>query len=216
MPEESGASGLVPRKGSVIVLRPVLRLIFATLLLIGVIQGSALAAPPPPPWDYTALGDSLATGFGALRGYVPRYEVHVETDTGAAVTPTNLGRNGWTSTQLLTALRTDSNFRSAVGRAEIVALNIGGNDLRAARSSYRNKTCGGADNQNCLRAAVTKLEANWDAITAEVLSLRSTSDAAVRAMDIYNPYVRTDKAANTWANDGGLIAGCGVVDLHRL
>ncbi len=204
MPEESGASGLVPRKGSVTVLRPVLRLIFATVLLIGVIQGSALAAPPPPPWDYTALGDSLATGFGASRGYVPRYEAHVETDTGAAVTPTNLGQNGWTSTQLLTALRTDSNFRSAVGRAEIVTLNIGGNDLRAARSSYKNKTCGGDNNQDCLRAAVTKLKANWDAITAEVLGLRSTSDAAVRTMDIYNPYVKTDKTSDTWQNDGGL------------
>src|SRR5215217_1742330 len=182
--------------------RRLLRLILVVVLLVGASQGTTLAAPAS--WDYVALGDSLATGFGAFRGYVPRYETHLETDTGVAVTRTNLGQNGWTSSQLLSALRSDPKFRRSTRGAEVVTWNIGGNDLRAARSSYKNKTCGGTDNQDCLRAAAARLEANWDAITAEVLSLRSTNNTIVRTMDIYNPYVRTDKASDTWQNDGGL------------
>jgi lysophospholipase L1-like esterase len=129
---------------------------------------------------------------------VPRYEAYIETDTTVAVTRTNLGRNGWTSSQLLSALRNDPTFRRATREAEIVTWNIGGNDLRAARKSYKQGTCGGPDNQDCLRAGVAKLETNWDAIREEVLELRSTEKTIVRTMDIYNPYIRTDIVSDTW------------------
>ncbi len=135
---------------------------------------------------------------------MPRYDSYIETDTGVAVTRTNLGRNGWTSSQLLSALSTDPTFRRAIREAEIVTWNIGGNDLRAARTSYKSGTCDGVDNQDCLRASVATLKTNWTAITAEVLELRSTSDTIVRAMDIYNPYVRSDIVSDTWQNDGGM------------
>jgi lysophospholipase L1-like esterase len=152
-----------------------------------------------------ALGDSLATGYGAfVKGYVPRYEAYVETDTGVAVTRTNLAQNKWTSSQLLSALSSDPTFRRATREAEIITWNIGGNDLRAARTSYKNGTCGGVDNQDCLRASVATFKTNWTAITAEVLELRSTSDTMVRTMDIYNPYVRTDIVSDTWQKDGGM------------
>ena len=202
MPEESSASGVARRPYMTGTMRRLLKLILVVLLLVGTSQGTTLAAPAS--WDYVALGDSLATGFGAFTGYVPRYEAHIETDTGVAVTRTNLAQNGWTSSQLLSALRNDAKFRRAVRGAEVVTWDIGGNDLRAARNSYKNGTCGGADNQDCLRAAVAKLETNWDAITAEVLTLRSTSNTIVRTMDIYNPYVRSDISSDTWQNDGGM------------
>jgi lysophospholipase L1-like esterase len=202
MPEEPNAGARSVRgRGLTTVVRCSLGSVLAALLLVVAVQGSALAAPAS--WDYVALGDSLAAGWGAFIGYVPRYHTHLETDTGTDVTRTNLGQNGWTSSQLLSALRNDPKFRQATSGAEVVTWYIGGNDLRAARSSYKNKTCGGADNQDCLRAAVARLEGNWDAITAEVLSLRSTSNTIVRTMDIYNPYVKTDKASDTWQNDGG-------------
>jgi len=202
MLEESRNSTLDRRPGMTGTVRRLLKLILVMLLLVGASQGTTLAAPAS--WDYVALGDSLATGFGAFSGYVPRYEAHIETDTGVAVTRTNLGQNGWTSSQLLSALRNDAKFRRATRGAEVVTWDIGGNDLRAARNSYKNGTCGGADNQNCLRAATAKLETNWDAITAEVLTLRSTGNTIVRTMDVYNPYVSTDQASDTWQNDGGL------------
>src|SRR5215203_3963848 len=200
MPEESRVAGLARRADMAGTVRRLLRLILVVVLLVGASQGTTLGAPAS--WDYVALGDSLATGFGAFTGYVPRYDAYIETDTRVAVTRTNLGRNGWTSSQLLSALRSDPTFRRAIREAEIVTWNIGGNDLRAARKSYKNGTCGGPDNQDCLQAAVAKLETNWDAITAEVLELRSTRPTIVRTMDIYNPYVRTDIVSNTWPYDG--------------
>src|ERR687898_3131757 len=202
MPEESRVAGLARRAGMAGPVRRLLRLILVVVLLVGASREPPL--PAPASWDYVALGDSLATGFGAFTGYVPRYEAHIETDTGVAVTRTNLGRNGWTSSQLLSALRSDPTFRSAIREAEIVTWNIGGNDLRAARNSYKKGTCGGRDNQDCLRASVATLKTNWTAITAEVLELRSTENTMVRTMDIYNPYVRTDIASDTWKNDDGM------------
>ena len=196
MPEESRVAGLARRADMAGPVRRLLRLILVVVLLVGASQGTTLAAPAS--WDYVALGDSLATGYGAFKGYVPRYEAYIETDTTVAVTRTNLGRNGWTSSQLLSALRNDPTFRRATREAEIVTWNIGGNDLRAARKSYKQGTCGGLDNQDCLRAGVAKLETNWDAITAEVLELRSTKRTIVRTMDIYNPYIRTDIVSDTW------------------
>src|SRR5215218_11277245 len=174
MTEESRVAGLARRPDKAGTVRRLARLILVVLLLVGASQGTTLAAPAS--WDYVAIGDSLATGFGAFSGYVPRYEAHIETDTGVAVTRTNLGQNGWTSSQLLSALRSDPKFRRSTRGAEVVTWNIGGNDLRAARSSYKNKTCGGTDNQDCLRASVATLKTNWTAITAEVLELRSTSN----------------------------------------
>src|ERR687897_777428 len=162
MPEESRVAGLARRAGMAGPVRRLLRLILVVVLLVGASQGTTLAAPAS--WDYVALGDSLATGYGAFKGHVPRYEAHIETDTTVAVTRTNLGRN----------------------------------DLRAARRSYKLGTCGGLDNQNCLRAVVAKLQTNWYDITAEVLELRSTKPTIVRTMDIYNPYIRTDIVSDTW------------------
>src|ERR671910_2787337 len=203
MPEKSRVAGLARRPDMTGPVRRLLKLILVVVLLVGASQGTALAAPTS--WEYVALGDSLATGYGAfIKGYVPRYEAYVETDTGVAVTRTNLGRNGWTSSQLLSALRSDPTFRRATREAEIVTWNIGGNDLRAARNSYKKGTCGGVDNQDCLRASVATLKTNWTAITAEVLELRSTENTMVRTMDIYNPYVRTDIASDTWKNDRGM------------
>jgi lysophospholipase L1-like esterase len=203
MPEKSRVAGLARRPDMTGTVRRLLKLIPVVVLLVFASQGTTLAAPTS--WEYVALGDSLATGYGAfIKGYVPRYEAYVETDTGVAVTRTNLGQNKMTSSQLLSTLNSDPTFRRAIREAEIVTWNIGGNDLRAARTSYKNGTCGGVDNQDCLRTSVATLKTNWTAITAEVLELRSTSDTIVRTTDIYNPYVRTDIASDTWQKDGGM------------
>lgn len=153
---------------------------------------------------------------------MPRYRDYVKTDTGVTVKLTNLGKNGWTSTDLLDALRNDPNFRTAVGGAEVVTWNIGGNDLRAARDLYKNEDCGGADNQDCLRASVETLKNNWQGITGEILALRSTPDSpatsrtVIRTMDIYNPYVDEDIAADSWADDNadGLVDEPAVTDFE--
>jgi lysophospholipase L1-like esterase len=154
---------------------------------------------------YTGLGDSI--GFGLFApigdGYVPAYGRLVEANTGANVTTVNLCVPGWTSSDLLGAISGNILFRISVAASPIVTVNIGGNDLLGARGSYGDRTCGGADNQDCLRAMVATFKANYNAILLEVLSLRSTSNTVIRTMDIYNPYVNEDSARDSWPNDQG-------------
>ena len=144
----------------------------------------------PDSWDYVALGDSLAEGVGARRGYVVRYAHYAEIDTGASVRVINLGQSGQTSSQLLDALRNNNSMRRKLRGAEIITFNIGINDLGHAGQAYENGTCGGEDNRRCLGAAVERVEGNWDAIISELLDLRSTDKTVIRTAGLgYTPRV---------------------------
>src|SRR5919201_3314175 len=92
---------------------PTAAALIALMLAIAGCGGEAdSAATIPQTWHYVALGDSLAVGVLAQQGYVPRYQEHIQTDTGATVVVANLGVNGWQSSDLLSALRTDTRFRA--------------------------------------------------------------------------------------------------------
>jgi lysophospholipase L1-like esterase len=144
-------------------------------------------------WDYVALGDSLAAGVGAQRGYVDRYAAHLRNDTGARVRVTNLGVSGQTSSELLVALRGDESMRRAIEGAEVVTFNIGINDLGHAGAAYQEGTCGGEDGEECLREAVEALKVNWDAIATKLLGLRSTGNTIIRTPGLgYTPRAEDD------------------------
>ncbi len=159
---------------------------------------TAASEPASDTLSYVALGDSLATGYGA-RGYVDRYADLLRTDTGTNVEVRNLGVNGLTSGQLRAGIEGDRRVREAVRRADVVTINIGANDLLRARQRYQSGSCGGADNQDCLRKAVAGFRANWDAVLDGVLAgVRSTDTTIVRTMDFYNPSVLVDAATVSW------------------
>ena len=153
-------------------------------------EGTAAVTDTSVSWDYVALGDSLAVGVGAHSGYVTHYASYITADTGARIDLLNLGRSGQTSSELLHALRNDRAMRQALGAAEVITFNIGINDLGHAGEAYEMGTCGGRDNQECLRRAVEAFEENWDAIIAELLSLRSAQDTIIRTAGLgYTPRV---------------------------
>jgi lysophospholipase L1-like esterase len=153
----------------------------------------------------TGLGDSIAFGLWAPvgQGYVYQYKRHVEADTGVSLQLYPLGVPGWSSRDLLDALLHRPLFRLTTFFSEVVTWNIGGNDLRTARSQYKARSCGGADNQQCLRDTVASLKANWDGIISAILSLRRGRPTVIRTTDIYNPYVTQDQNADTWPADAG-------------
>jgi lysophospholipase L1-like esterase len=177
------------------------------LMICGVLLISQFAAPQAQAATtiYTALGDSIGFGLWAPvgDGYAPIYGRDVAADTGANVTTINLSVPGWTSSDLLNAVNGNLLFEVPVATSRIVTVNIGGNDLLGGRSSYKNGTCGGADNQDCLRARVATFSANFDAILDRIRSLRGSSSTIIRTMDVYNPYVNADRAQDTWPNDQG-------------
>ena len=153
-------------------------------------DGAAASSPDDADtWDYVALGDSLAAGVGARQGYVDRYAEYLRDDTGARVKLTNLGVSGQTSPQLLRALRNDPSTRRALRGAEVVTYNIGINDLGQASGSYEAGTCGGAQGERCLHAAVRELDENWNEITEEILSLSSPDKTIIRTVGLgYTPH----------------------------
>jgi lysophospholipase L1-like esterase len=178
------------------------------LTICGVLLVTQFAAPrvqAAPTVLYTALGDSI--GFGLFApigdGYAPTYDRLVEADSGAVVNRINLSVPGWTSSDLLRAIKGNLLFRLSVATSTIVTVNIGGNDLLGGRSAYKDRRCCGADNQDCLRTGVAVFKANFNAILAEVRSLRGSRNTIIRTMDVYNPFVNEDRAQNTWPNDQG-------------
>jgi len=163
-----------------------------------------MAKHVPASLIYVALGDSLAVGTGAsYKGYVDRYADYLRADTSAQVSVTNLGQDGQTSSELLYALRNDASSRQAVSAAHVVTFNTGLNDLGHAGEAYENGTCGGADNQDCLRAAVEAFKENWDAIIAELLSLRSSRETIIRTIGMgHTPKIFVDDAITSWPSEG--------------
>ena len=168
------------------------------LLLVTYTSAQQLEAPTGATF-YTAMGDSLAANVGATNanGYVPQYCAYAQTDTFNACILNNLGVSGWNSTQLLNAVRNDQNFRNSIANSAIVTWDIGGNDLTGPLNSFLFGNCGGADNQNCLRAAVAQFKTNWNGIMAEIVGLRSTNNNVLRTMNIYNPFVGLLRLTNT-------------------
>ncbi|MDO8496244.1 MAG: GDSL-type esterase/lipase family protein [bacterium] len=176
-----------------------LMMILLVLLLITPVSNISAARPSSPPiasWNYRALGDSIATGFLATKGYVSRYRDYITIDIPISVKLTNSGVKGQTSGELLNKLRTNALLRKGVAGSQVVTWNTGGNDLNNAHTNYKNGNCGGTDNQDCLRTTVAQLKSNWDGIITEILSLRSPSNTIIRTMDIYNPYVSSDTVAD--------------------
>jgi lysophospholipase L1-like esterase len=154
---------------------------------------------------YTALGDSIAFGLWAPpgEGYVPLYAGYIQSDLSLPVTLIPLGVPGWTSGDLLNAVKTNWTFRLSIFGSNVLTWNIGGNDLRAARTQYKGGSCGGLDNQDCLKMAVATFETNWDLIVKELFALRKFRPTVFRTMDIYNPYVLEDMGVDSWPNDQG-------------
>ncbi len=167
-------------------------------------EETTTATDVPASLNYVALGDSLAVGTGACyRSYVDRYADHLKADTGTPVSVMNLGRDGQTSSELLNALSDNASWRRAVSTANVITFNFGFNDLGRAGEAYENGTCGGADGRECLRAAVQTFKENWDAIIAELLSLRSPGDTLIRTIGMgHTPRIFVDDAATTWPSEG--------------
>lgn len=187
----------------------------AMKLVAGVSLALVLGVPARPAaaqsWRYTALGDSVATGLLAWKGYVPRYREFIIADTGATVSLTNYAKNGDGSIGLLNLLNLDSTVQATVGGSQVITFNVGGNDLRYARDMYRAGSCGGADGQDCLRNIIPKFKGNYENIIKKILTLRAlplngtpNTSTIIRTMDVYNPYVNSDKASDSWKSDDNL------------
>jgi hypothetical protein len=141
---------------------------------------SPAVTPEAQSWDYVELGGSVLCTFGS------RYAEHIEADLGVEVTVHAWCRTSHTSTELLRLLRDSQQLRSDIHGAEVVTFPVSVRYLKYPIQAYGDGTCGGPDNQDCLREALTLYKKDVDAIIAEMLSLRSTSDTIIRGVTYYN------------------------------
>lgn len=120
---------------------------------------------------YVALGDSIATGTGAKYGYTKRYSDYLEDKYSKPIEYVNLGKNGWTSKQLLDALKNRASFRNHFKNADVVTINIGGNDILYCLARAKMRLGGGEDNEQCYRDTLKSFKKNLEEIFNEIRSL---------------------------------------------
>lgn len=78
-------------------------------------------------YNYTAIGDSLTTGFGAMpgNGFVPVYRRMSEISLRTFVAYTNLGINGLTTAELEKLVSYNPQFRQSLREADLITISIG-------------------------------------------------------------------------------------------
>ncbi len=145
----------------------------------------------------TGLGDSITnTGISNGKGWTKQYVTDINSNLQASVQISNLATNGITSQQLLDLIVNNATYRQQIASAQLITLEIGYNDFLQSRGLYQFGTCGGSDNQDCLRNMVTNFSSSWDSIISEIKSLTAdhSSSVALRAFDIYYSVAGADQS----------------------
>lgn len=140
-------------------------------------------------WTYVALGDSNPAGHGAAQSYVDIYASYIAADLGIQVETHNEAFFGATTASVLNVLNTRETVRDELRRADVVTLDVGYNDWETAVPAFHNHTCGGADNQDCLRELIAAFSEHYDGILSEVDALKAGQPRPlIRAVDMYITY----------------------------
>jgi hypothetical protein len=143
---------------------------------------TVIAANGEKEWDWVVIGDSTV---GGLIYRMPKF---LEEDLGVKIRPHVTSKDGWSSEGMLRALRTDEKLRQNLRDAEVITFIVPRFVLKVPAETYLFSppgSCGGSDNQDCLRTAEKQFVADVDAIFAEIVLLRSPSDALIRVMDAH-------------------------------
>lgn len=168
----------------------------AALGVLAVALAWCLGAAPraraaSPTLSIVAIGDSITyEGNATSTGWLAIYASHLGKETGRTPQIHDFGIPGASSGEILDALRTHDDLRSALSHADLVTYQAGINDFFRARTSYIAGNCSGADNQDCLRSMVQHFDANWDALVSEIAAL--APHAAKRTMNIYYSTIKYD------------------------
>ena len=104
---------------------------------------SATASPSPAgPLRVLGLGDSVMAGTHCgCRGLVEEYADALARRTGRTVDVDNLGSNGAVTTDLLHDLSSDGDTPALAGRADVVVVTIGANDLIPQLDTWETSGC---------------------------------------------------------------------------
>lgn len=158
--------------------------------------GDATSSPSTAaaPLHVVGLGDSVMAGTNCgCEGIVAEYGARVAQSERRTVRETNLGSDGETTQDLLTALDGDADTRSAVGSADTVLVIVGANDLLADDTRFEN---GGCD-ASCYEADVMTMGRQLGQALDRIRALSTQKDLRVLVGGYWNVYPDGAVAQNT-------------------
>jgi lysophospholipase L1-like esterase len=127
-----------------------------------------------------ALGDSVPSGYYCRCTPYPQLSAKGLTETtGQTVTATNDAVAGYTTSNVLQQLNSDSAVIDAVGKADAVEINVGANDV-----PYNKNSCGAS--VDCYAPLVAPMQKNLAAIVSRVHELTSGHKVLVVLLDYWS------------------------------
>lgn len=137
--------------------------------------------------NLVALGDSLTEGVGDEKheqGYSGRIAKKIDKKYDITVSMSNFGKSGDRSDQIQKRLQTQPDFQREVGRANVILMTVGGNDLQ--QSLLKNIS---AKTPTDLSAAIVAGQKQYENKLADLFKAvrNQNSDAPIFIFGNYNP-----------------------------
>jgi acyl-CoA thioesterase I len=165
------------------------RAVVGLVVLCCMVTGcSASSSTPPKAWSIVALGDSVPRGTNCdCTPYPPLTADGLTKTTGQTVTATNDSVAGYTTTNVLHQLESDSAVIDHVRGADVVEIEIGANDVAYTKS------CGAT--VDCYAPKIPTVEKNLAAIVTRVHDLTAGHKALVVLLDYWSVWLGGQYAA---------------------
>jgi acyl-CoA thioesterase-1 len=176
--------------------------LIAVLALAGLLAGcagsssssssSAGTSTTSHSWSIVALGDSVPSGYRCNCTPYPQLSATgLTSTTGQTVTATNDAVAGYTTTNVLKQLNSDSSVIDQVQKADAVEINVGANDV-----PYNANSCG--TTVDCYAPLVPPAQKNLAAIISRVHDLTAGHKVLVVLLDYWSIWL-----GGTYARDKG-------------
>jgi lysophospholipase L1-like esterase len=143
-------------------------------------------------WSLVALGDSVPSGYACKCTPFPQLSAQgLAASTGQAVTATNDAVAGYTTSNVLKQLSSDTTVIDQVRKADAVEINLGENDV-----PYNANSCG--TSVECYAPLVPVMQKNLAAIVNRVRDLTSGHKVLVVLLDYWSIWL-----GGTYAREKG-------------
>ena len=148
------------------------RILFQTLLLIlGVFL---TACGPKGIWNYLAMGSELQE-FGTK--FPEGYAAYIEKNQRVTVELDYY--TGYSPTWILSQMEENQTLIDLITNAEIITFDWDPNSIKG-EYAFLQGTCGGTDNQDCLRADYQKTKEDWVSMLDKIIALRNGDTSGMR------------------------------------
>jgi hypothetical protein len=189
----------------------------------------ATTSTPPESWDLVVISDSAlgdGTNAGTNMAVPEAYARFIESDLGVEVNIVSFYYGGSTSQQVLDEMRGNESMSTALRSAEAILLWVPYGELKTVcpwrPAAYKPGPGTSEEYAACGAAMAESYGADADAIMSELVALRSPTDALVRTINLWVPFVPTFEAmelgpvvrANFDTLNDGLVAAATAHDIQ--